>query len=62
MSFSGPQRSQSFDPDKVQETEKTEHNQSSDVSHDINGETRTQVVDWDRPNDPQRSIELVACS
>lgn len=56
MLLSGLQKGQSLDPEKAEETEKTEHNQSLDVSDSVNGETRTQVVDWDGPNDPQNPM------
>ena len=56
MLSSRPQEDQSFDPENARETKETERSQNLDVAVNVNGGTRTQVVDWDGPNDPQNPM------
>ena len=56
MSFSGPQKCQSFDPVKAGETDTIGFNQSLDASDDVNAGTGTHLVDWEGPNDPRNPM------
>lgn len=56
MSLPVLQESQSIIPGEAREPEKTDHTQSLSVSLDLKHETRTQIVDWDGPTDPQNPM------